>query len=383
MRNISKTISFILVFNILNLCAEVAESDKPNQKNASTQDLKVPEKLVTFYNSYGYELDDNWHIPLRVWISGDMDWARRMSLKGARKAIRHQAGVEQLSDTEKKRFKFRAEDFFRDSESDEVISIQFDNDPVKQIYKIADSEGNLETDRNGNIEGTVVISKKKAMELLKHQNLLNGWLSFHVVAENQFGKGLTRLVSAKGLSIISDIDDTIKVTEIPSGTKTVLNNTFFKPFAATPNMLEMYRSFSDETSFHYVSGGPWQLHSGLTDFMFKESVGFPNGSLHMKNVRTNLTESESYQDFIKLIAGRATVEQKFQQIAQIFSHFPQREFILIGDSGEHDPEIFNTIKKRFPKQVKEIRIRDIVNDAKLDPNRLKDMIVISTKNAKG
>jgi len=369
MSHIAKLILFILGVFILDINADTPETD-------------TPEKRVTFYTSYGYQLDKHWHIPLRAWISEDMGLTRSLSLKGARKAIQHKAEIEELSDSQKERFKFRAEDFFRDSESNEIISIQFDNDPAKLVYKMVDSEGNLETDRNGNIEGVVVISKKKATELLKHQNSKNGWLSFRVVSESQFGNGKIRLVSANGLSIISDIDDTIKVTEIPSGTKIVLQNTFFKPFKSAPNMLKMYQGFSDETTFHYVSGGPWQLYTGLTDFMFENGVGFPIGSLHMKNVRTNLTESESYLDLIKLVEGGATVDQKLTQISLIFSHFPQREFILIGDSGEHDPEIFSTIKKRFPKQVKEIRIRDIINDAKLNPSRLKGMLVIPAERGK-
>jgi len=382
MVNFIKTLLLISIFCVHHFIAKNSIAKESNHKVQTQQDTQLPEKRVTFYTSYGYESGKNWCIPLRIWVSEDMGWTRSLSLKAARKAIKHKADIEELSDAQKGRFRFRAEDFFRDSESNEIISIQFDNDPVKQIFKLVDEQGDLKTDRNGNIEGTLVITKEKAINLLRYQSSSDGWLSFHVVSDNHYGTGSVRLIPATGFSIISDIDDTIKVTEILSGTKTVLQNTFFKSFKAAPNMLQMYRNFPVDTSFHYVSGSPWQLYTGLIDFMFKTDVGFPRGSLHMKNVRTNLAESETYDDISKLIAGGATVKQKLDQIGLILSHFPQREFTLIGDSGEHDPEIFNTIKKRYPKQIKEIRIRDIVNDGKLNPERLKGMLIIAATNFK-
>jgi len=378
MPNIAKLIISIKLISLAIFSTQVALAHSLEKESDKTDKVsETAEKRVTLYTSYGYKQDKYWFIPLRAWISEDMGITRSLSLKAARKAIQKKADIEELTDDQKQRFKFRAEDFLRDSESDEIIDIQFDNDVSKMVYQLVDSDGNLETDRNGNIQGTIVISEKKATQTLLAQNSKNGWLKFNVVSDNMYGAGKVRLIPEEGLSIISDIDDTIKVTEIPSGTKTVLRNTFFKPFKAAPNMLPMYRDLSEETAFHYVSGGPWQLYTGLTDFMFENGVNFPLGSLHMKNVRTNLTESESYQDIIKLVEGSATVEQKLEQISGVFSHFPKRKFILIGDSGEHDPEIFAQIKRRFPKQVKEIRIRDIVNDSKLNPNRLKGMTVIS------
>jgi phosphatidate phosphatase APP1 len=59
------------------------------------------------------------------------------------------------------------------------------------------------------------------------------------------------------------------------------------------------------------------------------------------------------------------------------TNLPDRQFYLIGDSGELDPEAYAEIRSqdRFSKRVKEVRIRDVVNAAVNDPQRLKDMIV--------
>jgi len=109
----------------------------------------------------------------------------------------------------------------------------------------------------------------------------------------------------------------------------------------------MYEAFGKETSFHYVSGGPWQMYGSLYDFLFSESQGFPRGSFHMKNLRTNPFESESYKDFWALIANgtlQATFDQKIAQIRTLLTHFPDRKFILIGDNGERDPETYRMIR---------------------------------------
>ena len=43
-----------------------------------------------------------------------------------------------------------------------------------------------------------------------------------------------------------------------------------------------------------------------------------------------------------------TYEQKTAQIGTIMERFPQRPFILVGDTGEKDPEVYRAIKARFP-----------------------------------
>jgi len=187
-----------------------------------------------------------------------------------------------------------------------------------------------------------------------------------------------QLISPNGLSIISDIDDTVKVTGIPEGQRVVINNVFFASYKAAPCMAELYRSFSDSTAYHYVSGGPWQLYEPLSQFLFSDDSNFPQGSVHMKNVRTNLMEKNSYKDFWKLagVAGSATVVQKTAQIERLLSHFPNRRFILVGDSGEYDPEIFNDIRSRHLNRIAAIKIRDVLDDTAEHAMRLKNMDVI-------
>ena len=61
--------------------------------------------------------------------------------------------------------------------------------------------------------------------------------------------------------------------------------------------------------------------------------------------------------------------------------FPKRRFILIGDSGEKDPEVYREIQRRFPAQVQEIMIRDCIDALARAPARLEGMTVIPASSA--
>lgn len=337
------------------------------------------EKIVTFYATYGYREDDTWIIPLRIWVRERPDFVRRMAAKGAREEIAERAGLESLSESQKDLFMSRADGFIADSESNEEVVFVFDADPDRETFHLVNGEGESETDRNGLIEGSLKLPNDKAQILLNAQESPNGWLTYRAISEDHGGVGRVRLVGPHGVSVISDIDDTVKVTDIPAGEPVVLRNTFFNDLVAAPCMAEMYQAFGGDVAFHYVSGGPWQLYEPLAQFLFGESAGFPGGSFHMKNVRTNPFESETYQDLWTLIVNgsqQATFEQKVDQISALITRFPGRTFVLIGDSGERDPEVFRVIKERFSDQVQEIRIRDVVNDRENNAGRLEEMSVI-------
>jgi len=108
-----------------------------------------------------------------------------------------------------------------------------------------------------------------------------------------------RLIEAQGLSVISDIDDTIKLTQIPSGAKVVIRNTFFRDFQPVPAMARMYQAWPD-AAFHYISGSPWQLYRPLSEFLVGPAGGFPEGSFHMKNARKNLFSASTWEDLSEL-----------------------------------------------------------------------------------
>jgi phosphatidate phosphatase APP1 len=155
-----------------------------------------------------------------------------------------------------------------------------------------------------------------------------------------------QLIGESGLSIISDIDDTIKLSHV-ANRRELMRNTFLREFTPISGMVDLYRYWESQGAvFHYVSSSPWQLFDSLTEFLSRHS--FPVGSMHLRSVR--------FRDpLIRLfVARRRSKLRTIRSIVRLFSH---RQFILVGDSGERDMEIYGSIARRFPAQVHRILIR--------------------------
>lgn len=351
----------IAIFALLLVCgcstvSSIVESENENE--------------VIFYTTHGYLDGDEWVIPMRIHVHHPRDSMMRFSTWIASQRF-------DLSEEEKQIFRTRVDDIVADSEWRERVEFVFSDDPEQRVYRLKDSDGNLlRTDLNGIKEGTIRIDKSRADSLLQFQNSERNWLAVEAVSENHTGNGKIQLIEPEGLSVISDIDDTIKITELPAGSRVVVQNTFFKDYEAAPGMVDLYSEWSDAT-FHYVTGAPWQLYKPLKTFITEEEQGFPLGSFHMKNLRKNYFNLSSWRDLRQLVTGESyTVTQKSEQISHLFETFPDRKFILVGDSGEHDPEVYRNILERYPEQVYQIYIRDVINDREYRPERLEGMTII-------
>lgn len=347
---------------------------------------------VTFYPTYGYRHDNGWRIPMRVWVHEERGLIKHVGrliqhateqlvdVEVAEKAIARLASMDQLASQQRQRFRSRIAPFVMDSESRETVIFQFDKDSDQEKFRVRNEAGEFaDTDLSGRVEGFLDLSEMKAKTLQKTQGTQPGWLTYHVVSQGHSGAGRIKLIDPQGFSVISDIDDTVKITGIPEGKAVVLRRTFFEEFSASPGMAQMYQQLGPEVSFHYVSGGPWQMYGALVDFLFSPQVGFPPGSFHMKDVRTHPLDPNSWEDLWKLVASGpqgATFEGKIQQISEIMGRFPEKKFILIGDSGEKDPEVYHTIREQFPTRVQEIRIREVSSSA---GERLKEMKIIDAE----
>ena len=321
------------------------------------------EKIVTVYPTYGYRKDSNadaWTIPMRVWVHK----RRAVTLEiAALKAIQiFEKDMERrLNAAEIERLKACLTDFVADDESREHVELTFDGDSSGASFRLS-----RQTTLNGLVEEEIKLPVEKARELLERQASASGWLTLTASIGGFRGAGRVRLLEAEGTSVVSDIDDTIKVTKIPAGKKTVLKRTFLEAYEAAPGMRESYAQIRDERAdvcFHYVSGSPWQLYNLLSRFLINESQ-FPEGTFHMKSLRKNLFDRHSWHDIRSFVlAGEsATLEQKIEQITELMINLPRRKFILIGDSGEKDPEVYRAMKELFPEQVAEIRIRDVLGE---------------------
>lgn len=176
----------------------------------------------------------------------------------------------------------------------------------------------------------------------------------HVTAFNKIFMPMNHLE----YGIISDIDDTI----VPTGATRIwemLKTTFFGnaysriPFpgvAAFYKALEKGRDDIKSNPLFYVSSSPWNLYDFLMEFMDVHQI--PKGPLMLRDIGLSRDH---------LIAG-SHFDHKLTQVEKIFSFFSDIPFILIGDSGQHDPEIYLQVIKDFPGRVKMIYIRDVKAD---------------------
>lgn len=164
-------------------------------------------------------------------------------------------------------------------------------------------------------------------------------------------RGTVRVVDGDGFSVVSDIDDTIKHSNVLNR-RELAANTFLRAFTAVPGMAALYRRWeaAGDVVFHYVSGSPRQLYPALADFVSAEK--FPAGTFTLRHFRWS---DRSAAEFLE----NRTLQYKTQAIEALIKMFPQRHFVLVGDSGEMDPEVYTGVAMRAPGQVRAILIRDV------------------------
>lgn len=179
------------------------------------------------------------------------------------------------------------------------------------------------------------------------------WVQFRAVLtgedEREFG-GLVQLLEPDGVSIISDVDDTLKISNVPNR-RDLFHNTFAREFAPIPGMPSLYQACATAgAAFHYVSGSPWQLYEPLSQFW--RDHGYPMGSFHLKRFRLRETARKMRTMSPQKIHKRAAIEP-------LIAAFPQRKFLLIGDAGEQDPDIYASLMHDYPQRIAHIYIRTI------------------------
>ncbi|MDQ4139913.1 MAG: DUF2183 domain-containing protein [Bacteroidota bacterium] len=155
--------------------------------------------------------------------------------------------------------------------------------------------------------------------------------------------------------IISDIDDTIIYSNAYStlGMSRIvfLNNARTRlPFAGVSEFyksLQLGRNGKRNNPFFYVSSSPWNMYDLLKDFMDLNQI--PAGPLLLRDF--GLMQN-------KLI-GSSHMGHKFKEIQNILLTYPELNFVLIGDSGQEDANIYREVVKQFPSRILAIYIRDV------------------------
>jgi hypothetical protein len=199
----------------------------------------------------------------------------------------------------------------------------------------------------------------------------DGSLPFHVVTPRNDSRvfvGWARLIGPQGWSVVSDIDDTIKDSNVLDKQE-LLKNTLLRDFRAVNGMSDAYREWqAGGAVFHYVSGSPWQLYLALDGF--RDEYKFPAGTFHLRHFRL---QDGSARELLS-----APDTHKTTNIESLLKQFPRRNFIFVGDTGERDPEIYGSLARQYPDRVRLIALRN-VTDEPLDGPRLSAATAALTK----
>lgn len=178
-----------------------------------------------------------------------------------------------------------------------------------------------------------------------------------------------RPLHSKGLSVISDIDDTLIASHVKKKLKLVKTFLFrrFDQIRVFPKSLFLVKQLlrgpqgRGGGTVHYVTGSPAVIYDRL--FRLFRLRSFPIGSMHMKRLRGK-----------KAHGALKHLQYKINHIRSILAMYPKRRFILIGDSGEKDPEVYAAIRKAYPQQIAGIFIHSVGLEWPKSP-RFKGMFV--------
>lgn len=311
---------------------------------ALCSDVKRDERIV-FFPTIGQWMQDE-----AVWkldIHGSIyEPESRRTLAAA---IRRALGIEEdkLTPAEKATVTERIKLFLVDKERSKKVSIRVG----EKLHKLGTSSA------NGHFNAALELGADELKRMTPETRRHDAIVRFQVEANPRRFRhegGEVHLIGETGLSVISDIDDTIKVSEVRDR-KAMIRNTFVRPFQPVPGMAEVYQSWAKSAgaSFHYVSASPWQLYLPLSEFTHRN--GFPAGTWHMKMFRV--------KDRSAFVLFTSPEQYKPEVIGSLLKRFPQRRFVLVGDSGEKDPEIYGDLARKHRQQVTRILIRDVTGES--------------------
>ena len=176
-------------------------------------------------------------------------------------------------------------------------------------------------------------------------NATNKVQRLNVYAEgSNIGNATSYLVPPSGITVISDIDDILRVTKIYKPKEGLLNS-FARPFAAWMNMPAIYAGWSrsvPDIHFHYLTTTPEQVTRNYMEFIYKT---YPGGSFDTRPLNfSDVSATLHIRDFL---------------LQKIFATYPQRKFVLMADTSNSDVmKAYPQLAVDFPNQVQCIFLRN-------------------------
>lgn len=321
----------------------MANATKIQNGQRTREGVVHPREQVVFYRSFAHysPLGRCWHLSVHgaIFAPTRRHIRKHVLLHLFKHVVRPEkgAGVH-------KRFRDRAHLFLNVSKRNKSVPIAI----AEKAFKLPGSHS------DGHFYTTLTLPHEELEPAIQTDMFGRSFIQFaaHLPEEDErLFAGEIELINPQGVSVVSDIDDTIKITNV-ADRRELLANTFTREFQSVPQMVETYQSWADAgASFHYVSSSPWPLYSPMVDWLDKDA--FPVGSIHLRN----MSLSELRQNWKR----QRAYESKLKTIQHLMRTYPCRRFVLCGDSGERDAELYAEIASQFGDQVKHVAIRFIEN----------------------
>lgn len=327
--------TFLLVACVVSTLASASIAAQQARRSPIRSDEEV---LFFFFPTAGVgDGLGGWTAEIHGWIfERERDWSRLAAFE----RFLQRTGLQPVELSTSQYFRGRSQLFLVDNERNKRLSISIDG----SFATLAPSTA------GGHIRDRLAYRSITGTP--------NAWISFQAVTrpdDTRLFSGAFQLIPDTGISVVSDLDDTIKESNVLD-TRELMANTFLREFRAVAGMADIYRTWEarGDTVFHYVSGSPWQLYPALSAFLTRER--FPAGTFEFRPFR--LKDRSGYD----LLGGALPLDFKIGAIERLMRAYPRRRFAFVGDSGENDPEVYSQLAVRYPDQVVAILIRDVTGE---------------------
>ncbi|WP_165775895.1 App1 family protein [Bifidobacterium scaligerum] len=233
------------------------------------------------------------------------------------------------------------------------VQASIDGMPLNTM-QIGTSEVYDKVDRTLDRSGEYAISDSAGyLDLVAQHRLTPGihQVSYGVNRRKPVSANLYTIPASAKVGIISDVDDTIMITQAPVLWKAAYNLLFLNPKkkASVPGMSVLFTRIADlfpDAPFFYLSTSPWNVESSIRHFITDH--GFPEGPLLLRDL------DPRPKTFVP-----SGPQHKLEFAEQLMADFPDMKFILVGDDGQKDPTTYATIARRYPGRVLAIAIRQL------------------------
>ena len=285
------------------------------------------DETVVVFPTLAAREGDVWVVPVAVWV-GELEprsfWRRRV-VKGIAKLVRPRDAAE------KQALDARVRWLLADDERGKRVDVRVAG--VRELLPSTNDDGH--TRDLVRVPVAAVTGATVTIEAL--------------APDGRVFTGTAYLTPPEGVLVISDVDDTLRVSDVRDVPRLV-RRTLVEPFEVVPGVAPVLAAFAGKgAAIAYVSGMPSQLVDVLAAFLTQ--VGAPPGALALRQIADT--------DRRLLRFGEPPARHKTPAIEDLLARFPRRRVVLIGDTGESDPEIYGAIARAHPTQIAAILIREL------------------------